>query len=99
MLYVDIEKKCPLYGMFFIFYALGQRFWYEEMGFVIDSDAKHCFSCRQSNRQTQQLKLNYQRLITLESRTPKETKELKTIAEQLYELGYIKDAAKVNNIK
>ena len=43
--------------------------------------------------------LKYQELLALENRKEKETIELKKIAQELYELGFIKNENKVKSIK
>lgn len=44
--YVDIAKRCQSCDSLFIFYAKEQQFWYEKLGFYVDSDCHHCTSCR-----------------------------------------------------
>ncbi len=61
--YVDATFCCPRCGDNFIFTRDEQRFWYEELGFWIDSSAKHCVACRSELRKLKLLRQQYDREI------------------------------------
>ena len=61
--YVDATFLCPRCGENFIFTRDEQRLWYEELGFWIDSCAKHCAACRGELRKLKSLRQEYDREI------------------------------------
>jgi hypothetical protein len=69
--YYDERRRCRDCGRKFLFFAEEQKFWYEELGFGLDSDCVRCFACRQLQRQS--------RLTT--ARTRDRYEELKQLAE------------------
>jgi len=48
--YVDILKECRNCKRQFIFFALEQKYWYEELRFWIDADCVRCPKCRKQKR-------------------------------------------------
>ncbi len=62
--YVDGAFRCVRCGKNFIFPAEEQRFWYEELGFYIDSRAKGCRGCRSELRDLKLLQQEYDREIS-----------------------------------
>ncbi|HZK79932.1 MAG TPA: zinc-ribbon domain containing protein [Humisphaera sp.] len=61
--YIDAAFRCARCDNTFVFSAEEQRFWYEELGFYIDSQAKHCGNCRLELRQLKSLRQEYDREI------------------------------------
>lgn len=61
--YVDATFHCARCRNEFVFSAPEQRFWYEELGFWIDSTAKHCSRCRGDLRRLKALQREYDREI------------------------------------
>jgi hypothetical protein len=59
--YIDAAFRCARCGNTFVFTAEEQRFWYEELGFWIDSKAKHCGECRRKLRELKALRQEYDR--------------------------------------
>ncbi len=74
--YFDIERRCRGCGLLFLFYALEQKHWYEELGFGLDSDCVRCVPCRKKDQEIQRLRRRYQMLVTEEVRTDAEELEL-----------------------
>jgi len=97
-LYVDIRRKCIQCERWFIFFAREQKYWYEELGFIIDADCVKCVECRKKEQGIKQLISEYEKLLKISSRTESETINLKEIAQELYEFGYIKNKQKVDSI-
>jgi hypothetical protein len=62
--YVDATFACPRCGEEFCFSAAEQRHWYEELGFYVDSLAKHCAACRAALRARRLRRQEYDRDIT-----------------------------------
>ena len=97
-IYVDVEKQCIQCNRWFIFYAKEQKYWYETLGFYVDADCVKCIDCRKKEHSIKHMMQDYEKLIAKETRTEKETKQLKTIALELFQLGYIRDRNKVESI-
>ncbi|MDH5446687.1 MAG: zinc-ribbon domain-containing protein [Gammaproteobacteria bacterium] len=97
-IYVDMEKQCADCKRPFIFYAQEQKYWYEILGFFIDADCIKCVECRKQEREVNRLMQNYEKLLKTEHRTADESKTLKAIALELFQLGYIRDRQKVDRI-
>jgi hypothetical protein len=89
-LYVDIARRCRKCQRWFIFFALEQKYWYEELGFYVYADCVHCHECR---HETQVLKARIERygaLLGQTEKTTEEWQELSGIADSLWEIGYIR---------
>jgi len=97
-LYVDIEVRCVDCDRDFIFYALEQKYWYEELGFYIDADCTKCIDCRNKDKKIREQKARYEELITKKERTTTEIKELKDIAFELSKLDYLKNKSKLAQV-
>ena len=98
-IYVDIKESCRSCSRSFIFYALEQQYWFEVLSFYIDSHCVRCIDCRRQEREFKDVRRTYCELISKQERTAAETDTLKGIAEQLFELGLIKDRSKVDKIR
>ena len=61
--YVDATFICPRCNSEFCFSADEQRHWFEELGFYVDSLAKHCINCRKALRAMKQCRKEYDRDI------------------------------------
>ncbi|MFN7936821.1 MAG: zinc-ribbon domain containing protein [Bryobacteraceae bacterium] len=48
--YVDAERTCVQCGERFVFGAREQKYWYESLGFHLDSTAIRCVRCRKKKR-------------------------------------------------
>ncbi len=66
--YVDIEEQCEVCSRHFIFFALEQKYWFEELGFWVDSHCTRCIECRKKDQELKQLHLKYQKLVTKNDR-------------------------------
>jgi len=97
-LYVDIEKRCITCSRDFIFFAKEQQYWYEVLGFYIDLDCIKCIECRKAEHKIKEKALRYEELIKKKNRTNRELKDLKYVAYDLYEIGYLKNKSKLAQI-
>lgn len=61
--YIDATFQCRRCNEKFIFSAEEQEYWYEELGFWIDSSAKNCQKCRSELRHLKLLRQEYDRDI------------------------------------
>jgi hypothetical protein len=94
-MYVDIAEVCNVCHRPFIFFAKEQQYWFEELGFWIDAHCTRCIDCRKKDQEIRFMQKRYQSLIGIEPRTEQQNKELKEIAMELYQLGYIRDIQKI----
>lgn len=93
--YVDIEEVCVVCKRPFIFFAKEQRHWFENLGFWIGAHCTRCIECRKKDHEIRGMQKRYQELVSLQSRSSAENTELKTIARELYQLGYIRNPKKI----
>ena len=61
--YYDVERRCRGCGRLFLFFAIEQKHWYEELGFPLEADCVRCHPCRRRTRELQQLLRRYQELL------------------------------------
>ena len=88
-LYVDIARRCRTCGQWFLFFALEQKFWFEELGFFIDADCVHCQPCRHAAHAEQRLKDRYAALLNQPEKSMREWQELESLADHLFASGHI----------
>ncbi|HAH46874.1 MAG TPA: hypothetical protein DCM07_18890 [Planctomycetaceae bacterium] len=62
--YVDILKQCTKCKRKFIFFAQEQKFWYEELGFVIYAGCSSCPECRKFKQKTRHTFQRYSGLVS-----------------------------------
>jgi hypothetical protein len=98
-IYVDIEEQCEVCGRPFIFFALEQQYWFEVLGFWVDAHCTRCIDCRKKDQDVRHMQQRYQALISKPNRSEKETSVLKNIALELYQIGCIRDKAKIDAIR
>lgn len=89
-LYVDIARRCRSCGRWFLFFALEQKYWYEDLGFFIDADCVHCQDCRHKAHEEERLRARYAELLAMPGKTEEEWHELSRLGDHLYETGYIR---------
>jgi len=84
-IYYDLDKKCIDCKQSFIFFALEQKHWYEELRFPIDADCVRCSSCRKLDRENKRHKARYDELVVQnpKDRSWEENLELAELAIQL----------------
>lgn len=85
--YYDIERVCRDCGRLFVFYAREQKYWYEELGFSLDSDCVRCVPCRKKEQEIQQLRKRYNELVSAPERSSDEELELASTRVDLMEEG------------
>ncbi|MEM7190095.1 MAG: zinc-ribbon domain containing protein [Pseudomonadota bacterium] len=89
-LYVDIARPCRTCARWFLFFALEQKHWYEELGFFIDADCVECQECRYSRHGQQARIARYEALLANPEKSRKEWTELEQLGQLLFETGYIR---------
>lgn len=67
--YFDVKRQCQDCGNPFIFFAKEQQYWYEELGFGLDSNCVRCVPCRKKQQGLAQLREKYEELFHIHERT------------------------------
>lgn len=85
--YFDLERRCRDCNRQFIFFAEEQRYWYEELGFGLESDCVRCIDCRKKQQGVARLCDTYESLLHLQPRTEEQTIELASTCLNLIDQG------------
>lgn len=67
--YFDAKRQCRDCQRPFLFFAEEQQYWYEELGFALESDCVRCSDCRRAQRGLEQLRERYAELLHVRDRT------------------------------
>lgn len=95
--YADVRKTCRTCGRPFLFFALEQKHWYEELGFPIDADCVHCPECRKQNQRTRAIRRRQEGLLARQAELDDAGwLELAEAYAELYRRGMMKTPEKVN---
>ncbi|MCA9089673.1 MAG: zinc-ribbon domain containing protein [Planctomycetaceae bacterium] len=74
--YFDLERECRDCRRPFIFFALEQKFWYEQLGFPLESDCVRCFECRRKQQGLAQQREVYELLFHVRDKTDQQTLDM-----------------------
>ena len=74
--YFDAARTCRDCGLEFIFYALEQQHWYEELGFSLDADCVRCVSCRKVDQAIAAQRRRYETLLHAPQRSDEESLDM-----------------------
>jgi Probable zinc-ribbon domain len=85
--YFDAKRQCADCGSPFIFFAAEQKYWYEELGFPLESDCLRCVVCRKKQQGLELNRLRYEELFHVQDRTPEQELEMAEYALSLVEAG------------
>jgi hypothetical protein len=85
--YFDAKRKCVDCARPFIFFAAEQKYWYEELGFPLESDCVRCVDCRKKQQGLELKRQRYEQLFQIQNRTPEQNLELAECALSLAEVG------------
>jgi Probable zinc-ribbon domain len=85
--YFDAKRRCADCGRPFIFFAAEQKYWYEELGFPLESDCVRCVDCRKQQRGLESKRQRYEELFRVRQRTLEENLEMAECAVSLVEAG------------
>jgi hypothetical protein len=83
--YFDVTRQCRDCGEPFIFFAEEQKYWYEVLGFGLDSDCVKCAPCRKKEQGIAALRERYEALSHIVHRTGAESLEMAECCLQLLE--------------
>ena len=85
--YFDAKRQCAHCAKPFIFFAAEQKYWYEELGFPLESDCVRCVTCRKNQQGLELNRQRYEELFHVQERTPEENLEMAECALSLVEAG------------
>jgi hypothetical protein len=74
--YFDLERECVECAAPFIFFAAEQKYWYEELGFGLESDCVRCVPCRKTQQGIVRTQHRYEELFHKYDRTAGESMEM-----------------------
>jgi putative zinc ribbon protein len=73
--YFDAKRRCRDCRRPFLFFAEEQKYWYEELGFALESDCVRCIDCRRRQRGLEQKRERYAELLHVPDRTTEQNLE------------------------
>jgi len=85
--YFDTKRRCADCGQSFLFFAAEQKYWYEDLGFPLDSDCVRCVPCRKKQRGLDLQRQRYEELFHVHERTSEQNRDLALSALSLIESG------------
>lgn len=74
--YFDSRRSCVDCLQSFLFFAAEQKYWYEVLGFRLESDCVRCVPCRKKQRGLEAQRQRYEDLFEIEDRTADQDIEL-----------------------
>jgi hypothetical protein len=85
--YFDLERSCRDCKRHFIFFAEEQKYWYEELGFGLESDCVRCTECRKKQQGIAWLRERYESLFHIDPKSAEEKLDLADCCIRLVEEG------------
>ena len=85
--YFDLERQCRDCRRPFIFFAEEQKYWYEELGFLLDSDCIRCVECRKQQQNIAQKRELYESLFHVQNKTVEQSIQMADACLALIEAG------------
>ena len=85
--YYDLDLECRDCGRRFIFFAEEQKYWYEELGFDLNSGCVRCHPCRKARHLAARWKSRFDELLHRSDRTIEESLEMADSCLHLIERG------------
>ena len=74
--YFDVVRQCRDCGKRFIFFAAEQKYWYEELGFGLESDCVRCVVCRKKEQGIGLKRERYEELFHIADRNAEQSLEM-----------------------
>lgn len=74
--YFDVIRKCRDCNKSFIFFAEEQKYWYEELGFGLESECVRCVICRKAQQNLDYKRQRYEELFHIPKRNTQENLEM-----------------------
>jgi hypothetical protein len=85
--YYDVKRQCRDCGKPFIFFALEQKHWYEDLNFPLEVDGVRCICCRKRQQGIARKRERYEELFHVLSRSTDENLEMAECCLSLIEEG------------
>lgn len=85
--YFDVRRQCRDCNRPFIFFAEEQKYWYEELGFPLESDCVRCVDCRKKQQGLERMRERYEELFRAPERSVPQDLELAECSLSLIEGG------------
>jgi len=85
--YFDARRECRDCGRPFIFFAEEQKYWYEELGFPLESDCVRCVDCRKRRHGLDRRRERYEELFHASDRSVEQDLEMAECSLSLVESG------------
>jgi hypothetical protein len=85
--YFDLERRCRDCNQPFIFFAAEQKYWYEELGFGLDSDCVRCVNCRKKQQGLSRDRETYETLFQVAEKTIEQSLDMADACLSLIEAG------------
>lgn len=85
--YFDLEHKCCDCGRPYIFFAEEQKYWYEELGFGLDSGCVRCVDCRKQQQSIAQKRELYESLFHVPDKTVEQSIQMADACLVMIEAG------------
>jgi hypothetical protein len=67
--YYDLDKECRDCRKRFIFFAVEQKHWYEDLRFPLEADAVHCPECRKKLQWIARMRRRHEELFHIKKKT------------------------------
>lgn len=93
--YLDVLKECTDCHRPFLFYALEQQHWCEELGFAYDADCVRCVPCRKKEQRKEKLSQEYQRLLAAKNKTPEDHLDVACLAMDMHDICRLSSLQKI----
>ncbi len=74
--YFDLQRTCRDCGRQFLFFAEEQKYWYEVLGFGLDSDCVRCADCRKKEQGIARDRETYEALFHVAEKTTEQSLEM-----------------------
>jgi Probable zinc-ribbon domain len=74
--YFDVKRQCRDCGRPFIFFAEEQKYWYEALGFALESDCVSCVVCRKKQQGLEHKRERYEELFHFPDRSIEQDLEM-----------------------
>jgi len=87
---MDHGKRCKTCSRWFLFWALEQRYWHEELKLHSMVLCTECWECRRKRQEIQRLSKEYADLLSNGDKSIGEWDRLSALGDRLFEVGYIK---------
>ena len=97
--YVDILKLCISCKRNFLFFALEQKHWFEELGFYVDADCVRCTECRADEHEVKRRFQRYSTTIGIQDHTNESLETLLSDAVFLWERNLIQNEHTIRRLR